>query len=373
MKCGRNKKVIEMNETNQYMDQILEVRHQSPEEERDLCLKLLEADGTEYSRAFAHTYLADAYHSMGLLTRAMEQYHTAMDLIGKNNFEKLSLTLYNLAGVIYIGLDDEQGALDCFFKEVEIAEQMEDYMMCSAALANIAYVYRSAGAFKKAERTLLRAHEMAVSADENDTNIEFTEDVYNMLQAGLSIEEGKPDKALKYLDSVGNLRGQSLDVILMYASCYAKNGKKEAALHGVNSSLDAVENIRNRFERLSHYFDILDILMELEEYEEAEKFVLKAEALLSKMESIGKWSRLMDYEIRIYNALGDKQKLDRAYELFFEYNMKFKEASRKAAVKRLRKRIELHEESNKRADMEKWQNVLHKRSEYDELTGVLNR
>ena len=373
MKCGRNKKVSEMNETNRYMDQILEVRHQSPEEERDLCLKLLEADETEYARAFAHTYLADAYHSMGLLTRAMEQYHTAMELIEKNNFEKLSLTLYNLAGVIYIGLDDEQGALDCFFKEVEIAEQMEDYMMCSAALANIAYVYRGAGAFRKAERTLKRAHEMALSAEENDTNIEFTEDFYNMLRAGLALEEGKPEKALKCLGNVGEQRQQSLDMTLMYASCYAKTGKKQAALKGIDSSLDAVEDIRNRFERLSHYFDILDVLLELEEYEKAEKFVRKAEGLLSEMENTGKWSRLMDYEIRIYTALGDARKLDRAYQLFFEYNMKFKEASKKAVVKRLRKRIELQEEANKRVDMEAWQNVLYKRSEYDELTGVLNR
>lgn len=362
-----------MSEANRYMDQILEVRHQSPEKERDLCLKLLEEDQTEYSRAFAHTYLADAYHSMGWLDKAMDEYHGAMELIEKNNFEKLSLTLYNLAGVIYLGMDDEQGALDCFFKEVEIAEQMDDYMMCSAAFANIAYVYRGAGAFKKAERTLKRAHEMAVSADENDTNIEFTEDFYNMLRAGLALEEGKAEKALKYLESVQNQSAQSLDMTLMYASCYAKTGKSAAALEKINRSLDAVENIRNRFERLSHYFDILDILMELEEYEEAEKFVLEAEALLFKMESNGKWSRLMEYEIGIYTALGKEQKLDRAYELFFAYNMKFKDASKKAIVKRLRKRIELQEEANKRVSMEAWRNILYKRSEYDELTGVLNR
>ena len=94
------------------MDRILEVRHRSPEEERDLCLKLLETGDTQYSRAFAHTYLADAFHSMGMPGKAIEEYHAAMDLIGSNKCDKLSLTLYNLAGVIYIGLDDEQGALD---------------------------------------------------------------------------------------------------------------------------------------------------------------------------------------------------------------------------------------------------------------------
>lgn len=55
----------------------------------------------------------------------------------------------------------EQGALDCVFEEIEIADQMDDYMMCSAALANIAYVYQKAKAFDKAEQTLERAYEMA--------------------------------------------------------------------------------------------------------------------------------------------------------------------------------------------------------------------
>ena len=98
-----------MNDANRYMDQILEVRHQSPDEERELCLKLPEMNETEYVRAFAHTYLADAFHSMGMLDKAMDEYRAAMDLIGEKEYDKLSLTLYNLAGVISIGLDDEQG------------------------------------------------------------------------------------------------------------------------------------------------------------------------------------------------------------------------------------------------------------------------
>lgn len=48
--------------------------------------------------------------------------------------------------------------------------------------------------------------------------------------------------------------------------------------------------------------------------------------------------------------------------------MKFKAASRETVVKRLRKRIELQEESSKRVNMEAWRNALYKRSEYDELT-----
>ena len=355
------------------MNQILEIRHQSPEEERDLCLKLLKEDNTLYARAFAHTYLADAFHSMGFLDKALEEYHTAAELIEKGNYERLSLTLYNLAGVIYLALDDEQGALDCFFKEIEIAERMDDYMMCSAALANISYVYRCAGAYEKAEKTLNRAYNMAKASTENDTNVEFGEDFYNMLRAGLALEEGKTEAALTYLDSLEKLREVSLDITLLYAACSAKKGDRVQALIGIKSCLDAVEDIRNRFEKLSHYFDILDILLDLEAYEETEYFIDKAEELLENLDNAGKWVRLMEYEIRIYTALENDEKLERAYQLLFEYDIKFKKITMNASVKRLKKRIELQEEADKRVSMEAWREVLFKRSEYDELTGVLNR
>lgn len=364
-----------MDEVNHYMDQILEIRHQSPEKERELCLKLLELDKTEYSRAFAHTYLADAFHSMGQLDQAMDECHMAMQLIGEevSEYEKLSLTLNNLAGVIYIGLDDEQGALDCFFKEMEIAEQLEDYIMCSAALANIAFVYKEAGAYDKAEQTMNRAYQMAKKASDNDTNIAFSGEFYNMLKSGLALEKGEPDKALEYLEALDTLKDDPLDVPLLYASCYAQKGQREAALRELAKSWTEVEKIRNRFEKLSHYFDILDVLMTLKEYGKAEAFAQKAEVLLEKVQSAGKWTRLLDYEIKIYTAQGNEEKLDRAYELFFEYDQIFHKVSRQATVKRLQKRMELQEEADRHENMEAWRDILFKRNEYDELTGVLNR
>ena len=362
-----------MSKAKQYMNQILEIRHQDPEEEKNLCLKLLEEDNTLYAKAFAHTYLADAFHSMGILDKAMEEYHTAAELIEKGNYERLSLTLYNLGGVIYLTLDDEQGALDCFFKEIEIAERMDDYMMCSAALANVSYVYRCAGAYEKAEKTLNRAYNMAKAANENDTNVEFSEEFYSMLRSGLALEEGKTEVALTYLDSLEKLKDVSLDITLLYAACNAKKGNRVEAVLGIKCCLDAVENIRNRFERLSHYFDILKILLDLEAYEETEYFIKKAEELLEKLDNAGKWVRLMEYEIRIYTALKDEEKLERSYQLFFEYDIQFKKITMNSSVKRLKKRIELQDEADKRVSMEAWREVLFKRSEYDELTGVLNR
>ena len=90
--------------------------------------------------------------------------------------------------------------------------------------------------------------------------------------------------------------------------------------------------------------------MALKEYEDAARFTEKTERLLVGMECAGKWTRLMEYEIQIYTELGEKEPLERAYELFFQYDMKFKEISKQSAVKRLKKRIELQKEADRRTD-----------------------
>lgn len=53
---------------NEIMKQILTVRHESPEQERELCFTLLSQCEDRYEEAFARTYLADALSSMGFLT-----------------------------------------------------------------------------------------------------------------------------------------------------------------------------------------------------------------------------------------------------------------------------------------------------------------
>ena len=56
---------------------------------------------TVIEEAFARTYLADALSSMGLLDSAIQECKKALDITLRNNYEELSLTLYNLIGIIY--------------------------------------------------------------------------------------------------------------------------------------------------------------------------------------------------------------------------------------------------------------------------------
>ena len=87
----------------------------------------------------------------------------------------------------------------------------------------------------------------------------------------------------------------------------------------------------------------------------------------------GKWVKLLELEIKIYTALGDEDRLNEAYQNFYEKDKEFNEERMKTSVKRLKRRIDLQNEIDKHADMKAKQEQLINMSENDELTNVLNR
>lgn len=357
------------------MDEILNIRYKLPEKERELCFELLSQSEDDYSKAFARTYLADALHSLGLLESAIRECQMALEITEKNQYEKLSLTLYNLVGIIYTHIEDEQGALDYYFKGINLAKKIQDYMMCGALLANIAFVYRKFGAYDKASVTLEKAYNMTKKAVQNDAHVAFSDKFYYKQTAGIALEKKEPDVAFPLLQKV-DAHGEyteDTEMMTMYAVYYAQKNEKDKSLSYLNIVMGNMEKESNEFERLSYYFDVIDVYMELQEYEKAQEVVQKAKSILRGMNISAKWVKLASYEVEINKALGDEKNLQKAYQLFYEKDTQFDETRKQAAIKRLKKRIELQNEIDKRADMEAAQAILITKSECDELTGIFNR
>ena len=360
---------------NEIMKQILTVRHESPEQERELCFTLLSQCEDHYEEAFARTYLADALSSMGLLDSAIQECKKALDITLRNNYEELSLTLYNLIGIIYTHTDDEQGALDYYFKGIKLATRMNDNMMCGALFANIAFLYRKFQAYDKAIETLRMAYDIVQKASENKMHVAFNDYVYSRELAGIELQRGQPDRAMEILQQIDNLEEHldDTELLIMYAAYYQQKQNKEESFKYLKIVLEQIEKDDNQFQRISYYFDIIETLLLLEEYEEAEKIAQKAEVVLRGMNIPGKWVMLAEYEIQIYEKLGDSQKAGRAYEMYYKKDVQQSENRKQTEVKRLKKRIELQKEINKRADIEARKIMLVSQSEQDELTKIYNR
>lgn len=360
---------------NEIMRQILNVRHESPEQERELCFTLLSQCKDYYEEAFARTYLADALSSMGLFDSAIQECKKALDITLKNNYEELSLTLYNLIGIIYTYTDDEQGALDYYFKGIKLATKRNDDMMCGALFANIAFLYRKFQAYDKAIDTLRMAYDIVEKASENKAHVAFNNYIYSRELAGIELQRGETDRAMQILQQVENIEEHQDDVELltMYAAYYQQKHNKEEALKYLNTAIEHIEKDNNQFQKISYYFDIIETLLSLEEYEAAEEIAQKSEIILRGMNIPGKWIMLAEYEIQIYEKLGNSQKADRAYRMYYEKDIEQSENRRQAEVKRLKKRIELQKEIDKRADIEARKIQLVSQSEQDELTKIYNR
>ncbi len=360
---------------NEIMKQILTVRHESPEQERELCFTLLSQCEDHYEEAFARTYLADALSSMGLLDSAVQECKKALDITLRNNYEELSLTLYNLIGIIYTYTDDEQGALDYYFKGIKLATRMNDNMMCGALFANIAFLYRKFQAYDKAIETLRMAYDIVQKASENKMRVAFNDYVYSRELAGIELQRGQTDRAMEILQQIDNLEEHldDTELLIMYAAYYQQKQNKEESLKYLKIVLEQIEKDDNQFQRISYYFDIIETLLLLKEYEEAEKIAQKAEVVLRGMNIPGKWVMLAEYEIQIYEKLGDSQKAGRAYEMYYKKDVQQSENRKQTEVKRLKKRIELQKEINKRADIEARKIMLVSQSEQDELTKIYNR
>ena len=86
---------------------------------------------------------------------------------------------------------------------------------------------------------------------------------------------------------------------------------------------------------------LIEVAIEAGLFLKAEQISFIAEQIMNEVGTIGKWVKLMDYRIKIYKALGKTKELDEAYDRYYEYDMQYEEQKQKAVVARVRRKIEL--------------------------------
>lgn len=364
-----------MNEKESLMEEILSIRYESAEKERELCLRLLDCSDDDYTQAFARTYLGDAFHSLGLLESALRECLKALEISEKNRYEKLMLTLCNIIGIIYITIEDEQSSLDYYYRAMRLAGEVNDTMMSSMIMANIASIYNKFGEYNKAMINLNKAYEIANSATDGDSHLKYADTFFNGNKADIAISCGNYEEGLRYLKNTNIDPETTCDtrILILYAYYYTGIQDKDNALKYIDRVIKLIEHDNNSMYMMSYYFDITEMYLKLCEYESAKIYANKLEKVLRNMNIPGKWVKLLELEIKIYTALGDEEKLNEAYQNFFEKDKEFNEARMKTGVKRLKRRIELQNELDKHSDMQAKQEQLISMSENDELTNVLNR
>lgn len=355
------------------MKEIMDIRFDDPQKEKELCMQMLSESKDRYTEAFGRTYLGDAYHTLGQIDEALFELGRGLKLAEADGYEELLFVLYNLIGIIYMYRDDEQTALDYFFNGIALSEKVNDKMMQATLLANIAYAYRAAGAYDKAERMTDRFYQMMCEASENELNVELDKISYETDKIGLYLCRNEPDKAWELMQLSEIQADTGVEKYINFASYYGIKGDHKQCAMYIDTAMSILSEDVNRYESILYQFEIIRIAIDAGLYEKALQISEISEEMMEENINIGKRVKLMGYRIEIYEALGCTDELSEAYKRYFEYDTIYEEEKKQAAVTRIRRKIELIYEIDRKKQIEQRQAALSDKRSNDELTGLYNR
>ena len=355
------------------MKEILDIRFDDPQKEKELCMQMLSESKDRYTEAFGRTYLGDAYHTLGQIDEALFELGRGLKLAEADGYEELLFVLYNLIGIIYMYRDDEQTALDYLFNGIELSEKVNDKMMQATLLANIAYAYRVAGAYDKAERMTDIFYQMMCEASENELNVELDKISYETDKIGLYLCRNEPDKAWELMQLSEIQADTGIEKYINFASYYGIKGDHKQCAMYIDTAMSILSEDVNRYESILYQFEIIRIAIDAGLYEKALQISEISEEMMEENINIGKRVKLMGYRIEIYEALGCTDELSEAYKRYFEYDTIYEEEKKQAAVTRIRRKIELIYEIDRKKQIEQRQAALSDKRSNDELTGLYNR
>lgn len=150
------------------MAEILELRYSDFEKEAKCCFELLDAAlaaNDSYATAYAYTYLGDAYISKNDTVKTGFYLEKAKIICTENNYDALLLTIYNLLGMCYESLSDEQTALQNYLKAIRLSDalrlsDMADPLSKPVLLNNIGSEFELYQAFDESKKYYLQACEL---------------------------------------------------------------------------------------------------------------------------------------------------------------------------------------------------------------------
>ena len=355
------------------MKEILDIRFDDPEKEKELCMQMLSDSTDRYTEAFGRTYLGDAYHTIGQIDQALLELGKALELSEADGYDDLLFVLYNLIGIIYMYNDDEQSALDYFFNGIELSEKVDDKMMQATLLSNIAYAYRGAGAYDKAEKMTDEFYRMICDSSDNESNVELDRISYETDKIWLYLHKNELDKAWELMQHSEIQNDTGVEKYINFASYYGIKGDHEQCISYIDAAMATLDGSINKYESILYQFEIIKIAIDAGLYEKALQISHISEELMEECGNIGKWVKLTEYRIEIYEALGRTDELKRAYEKYFEYDTLYTEEKKQSAVTRVRRKMELLYEIDRKKQIEQRKVDLSDKRNMDELTGLYNR
>lgn len=350
---------------------------------RDLSRKLIILGTKEncwYSRAYGAICISQYYMNIGDTDTALPHLQDALEINTRQHYNNLLIRNYNLLGNVYTDYMDHLSAIDAYINALEIAININDYSRQTSIYNNIGNIFFELQNYEKAMYYfMLAATNTEKITQETSSNEIFRAGIIYANLTTVNLKLGNLDQAKHYLDISNN-------------SIYTENSFLSTLVHSNEASyydaigdtdrmfaiLDDILSYSSFYEQQDNLFEpIVDCISLLFEHREAERLSKFLAILKNINRSINNYYRLHQYQVLYIRYLEEYSKNEEemleAYRELYRLNSILNEKERINTSKSLEVKIELFNEKHEKAQLLETSKELQKISQFDELTGIMNR
>ncbi len=312
------------NMEDKIIQRIEEVRIFNPEMEYNLSASLeavARKNNDEYLNLISQLYSADALMKMGNIKGSISKIQEHLELLEEKNYTELLVRAYTLLGIGYMNLKNEQMALNCFLKTIEVNDKVERYIMKGVAFKNISILYITLGEYEKAEGLLERFIELIRKGDVRyQATISHYIDEYELHKARIMYCTERYVEAKEHLTQIANAGSLGLRHLMLDARLDMKTHKPKLAYEKIKDLMDLVRGEVKNIYTFYVQVEILDALTELGRMEDFKHIVEELRKTAVRIDLNAVWVDYWECMIRYYKVINDIENLESAYKKYYQFN-----------------------------------------------------
>lgn len=363
------------------MEQILAHRFSDVEKMQSLCKQLLgisESANDLYGCAFANLYLIDYALAQGDFDACRFYLLRTQPLCQENGFDDLLLVMYNITGMYYQGIFDEQSALQYYLRGLELAKEQHDPVIESKLLNNMGISFSrrnddaSASDYFRGAYEALEPHLAQLTPTDLGNAVGYLCNVAEAYRGTKRIADS--EKALLKAEAL-HVKVKHWELCLCHAWCghYAMCGDSVRSIAYARQLLeDGLEDTESSFHKTSVAMEVCGYMLDVDCQELALYYLHLTETYCGP-DNLGDCYNFQALRVRYYERFGTPEERRQAYRKFYEVSIKMTAADQAMRVQAELAKIELTRALQDRQAMRREKRELEDASHMDELTWLYNR
>lgn len=362
---------------SQIKEQILAARQNDLEEEKHLCLSLLDNNDADYhTYAFAYTFLADYYMAKQDNENCMYYLYMAKTLSEKNNYEDLLIRIYHYYGMIHLNYSDYQTSVDYYFKALTLAKKANHATFTAAIYNNIANIFENAADLEEA---LVYYKKSLETLQTQNNNLSYASKAITLTNlCNISYQCSKYEELITYFKKFKDIPESEFNDTMTFFY-YFNKFLYLTSIHQNNEALDELDTLMEMQSKMEDRLTVYqlfvyigDILIEMNEKARAQHvldIIQQSDPANEAMNTL----RIIEMKIRFCEQFNLEYDLNNAYKEYYLANLASINIIKKNSSDGLKAKISLHQSNDERLQIQHQNRQLEQLMNIDELTNLLNR